>query len=194
MTGRVSEPDSGLVIRQATVKDGKRLWEIARDSGSLDLNSKYYYLLMCRHFGDTSVVAEKDGTVVGFVTSYRPPESPETIFVWQVAVDARARGLGVASKMLMTMIDNNRADVRYLSATVTPSNTASIGLFAAVAKRLGTMGFLRGVFPRGGFPGRRSRAGEAVSHRSLCCMNTDMTGRIDVVVIVSLRKSCGMNQ
>lgn len=136
MTGRVSEPESGLIIRQATVKDGKRLWEIARDSGSLDLNSKYYYLLMCRHFGDTSVVAEKDGTVVGFVTSYRPPESPETIFVWQVAVDARARGLGVASKMLMTMIDNNRDDVRYLSATVTPSNAASIGLFTAVAKRL----------------------------------------------------------
>src|SRR5437879_5926964 len=43
-----------------TVEDGAAIWRIARDSQTLDLNSSYSYLLWCRDFARTSVVARDD--------------------------------------------------------------------------------------------------------------------------------------
>lgn len=37
------------------------MWRIARDSGVLDLNSSYAYLLWCTDFPSTSAVARVDG-------------------------------------------------------------------------------------------------------------------------------------
>ena len=60
-------PDA-VLFRSPQIDDGVRLWEIARDSKVLDLNSSYAYLLWCRDFSATSIVAEVDGRVVGFVS------------------------------------------------------------------------------------------------------------------------------
>lgn len=130
------ETDAYL-FRHPTADDGRRLWEITKASGALDLNSVYHYLIMCRHFGRTSLVAERQGRVVGFVTAYIPPESPETIFVWQVAVDAAERGQGLGCRLLTRVVENARKyGARFLDATITPSNQASIGLFTATARQL----------------------------------------------------------
>ena len=83
-----SEIAEGIRIDRPDVADGSALWRIAGDSGTLDLNSSYSYLLWCRDFADTSAVArDETGEPVGFVTGYVRPERPDTLLVWQVAVD-----------------------------------------------------------------------------------------------------------
>ncbi|WP_223277849.1 GNAT family N-acetyltransferase [Janibacter sp. YB324] len=91
-----TDQQSPFVLRRPTLEDGGAMWRVARDSQTLDLNSSYAYLLWARDFAATSVVAERDGAVVGFVSGYVRPDSPGTLMVWQVAVDADQRGHGLA--------------------------------------------------------------------------------------------------
>ncbi|MFC4943399.1 diaminobutyrate acetyltransferase [Pseudonocardia sp. GCM10023141] len=115
------------------VTDGGACWRIAAASKVLDVNSRYAYLLWCRDFASTSVVARMGGDVVGFVTGYLRPDDPSTLMVWQVAVDERARGRGVAAAMLDALAE--RLDFRHLETTITPDNAASVALFTALARR-----------------------------------------------------------
>lgn len=124
------------LIENPTKADGAELWRIARDSQKLDLNSSYAYLLWCRDFADTSVVAKVDGRAVGFVIAYRRPSAPDTALVWQVAVDADQRGRGLAGALLDELFQRlTRRGVRYLETTITPDNLASIKLFTSFAQR-----------------------------------------------------------
>ncbi|WP_183649166.1 diaminobutyrate acetyltransferase [Prauserella isguenensis] len=125
-----------VVIEPPAADDGAALWRIARDSQKLDLNSSYAYLLWCRDFADTSVVARADGEPVGFVMGYRRPATPDSLLVWQVAVDDSQRGRGLAGKMLDALFERaTSTGVRYLDTTITPDNDASIRLFTSFAKR-----------------------------------------------------------
>ncbi len=126
-----------FVFRSPETKDGKYLWEIASASGTLDVNSTYHYLIMCRHFSHTSIIAEDKNQIVGFVTGYVPPKQTDTLFVWQVAVDKEYRGLGIGSKLLLCLYDKVKADkIRNINTTITASNDASIKLFTTVARKL----------------------------------------------------------
>ena len=116
------------------LEDGRDLWRIARDSGTLDLNSPYSYVLWCRDFAATSVVARAEGGICGFITGFGRPEDPGTLFVWQVAVDAAWRGRGLARRMLDHLAAGGS---RFVEATVTPGNTASDRLFASFARGRG---------------------------------------------------------
>ncbi|PYE14007.1 diaminobutyrate acetyltransferase [Williamsia limnetica] len=145
-------PDA-VAFRKPKVSDGVRLWEIARDSKVLDLNSSYAYLLWCQDYAQTSVVAEVDGKVVGFVTGYLRPQLPDVVMVWQVAVDADQRGLGLAGKMLSQLMDRlEPRGITTLHTTISPDNTASQALFAGLAERRG-MDFRReDLFSPNDFP------------------------------------------
>jgi diaminobutyrate acetyltransferase len=138
MSGTREKRDDVDVVAPSVV-DGAALWRIARDSGKLDLNSSYAYLLWCRDFAATSRLARIDGDVAGFVTGYLRPDAPDTLMVWQVAVDQRFRGRGLAGTLLDALVaDMAATGVRYLETTVTPDNEASVALFAGLARRLGT--------------------------------------------------------
>lgn len=120
------------------IGDGARMWELARDSGGLDLNSPYSYLLWCRDFAATSVAARSGGDLVGFITGYVRPEARDTVVVWQVTVGAAQRGRGLAARMLHHLADRLApAGVRFLEATVTPGNEPSARLFAGFARDRG---------------------------------------------------------
>lgn len=139
------------------MRDGAAMWRIARDSGALDLNSSYAYLLFCRDFADTCRVARTtDGDVVGFVLGYRRPAQPDCLFVWQVAVDERHRGHGLSSRLLddlLTEATSSRApDVRTLETTITEDNTASRALFASLARRHGAELMITPLFSSVDFP------------------------------------------
>ncbi|MEW2503477.1 diaminobutyrate acetyltransferase [Amycolatopsis sp. CA-161197] len=124
------------LIESPTKADGAALWRIARDSQKLDLNSPYAYLLWCRDFAESSVVARVDGEAVGFVIAYRRPSEPDVALVWQVAVDSSQRGKGLAGQLLDALYARLVDDgVRFLETTITPDNEASIRLFASFAKR-----------------------------------------------------------
>jgi L-2,4-diaminobutyric acid acetyltransferase len=127
----MSEP----TFHQPDTSDGAALWRLARDTQVLDLNSSYSYLLWCRDFAQTSIVARIDGEVAGFVTGYFRPAEPGTLMVWQVGVDAAHRGRGLAATMLDELA--HRAGAERLETTITADNAASNRLFARFAERHG---------------------------------------------------------
>jgi L-2,4-diaminobutyric acid acetyltransferase len=122
------------ILEPPKIEDGSQLWRIARDSKTLDLNSPYSYVLWCRDFAATSVVARSGGEIRGFVTGFDRPEEPGTLFVWQVAVEKDWRGRSLAGRMLGHLADRGH---RYVEATVTPDNIASDRLFTAFARDRG---------------------------------------------------------
>nr|WP_325051978.1 diaminobutyrate acetyltransferase [Actinomadura harenae] len=125
------------------MRDGPELWRMARESEVLDVNSPYSYTLWCRDFGATSIVARDRedperhdaGRACGFVSGYLRPDAPDTLFVWQVAVDRDRRGRGLARLMLDGLAERLvPRGARALEATVTPGNTASAALFGSFAR------------------------------------------------------------
>jgi diaminobutyrate acetyltransferase len=122
-------------LRHLGAGDGAELHRAVREGGGLDVNSPYAYELAARTFTDTSVIAEGIHGVAGFVVGLAPPRDPGTLFVWQIGVAPAGRGRGLGRSMLRWLVD--RVGPTHLEATVTPSNTASRRLFAAVADDLG---------------------------------------------------------
>jgi L-2,4-diaminobutyric acid acetyltransferase len=133
-----SRPDPAIRLDQPRLEDGPELWRLARASRVLDVNSPYSYVLWCRDFAGTSVVARSANGPCGFITGYIRPERPDTYFVWQVAVDHAFRGQGLARRMLDALGDRMAArGHRYMEATVTPDNTASTRMFESFARGRG---------------------------------------------------------
>ncbi|WP_301107511.1 diaminobutyrate acetyltransferase [Sporosarcina sp.] len=149
------DPNDPYIFRRPTVKDGKRIWQVIKDSKVLDVNSSYSYLLWVDHFSETSITVEDHGKVVGFISGFIQPKSPDTLFIWQVAVDESARGKGLASRMLHAILQGQACkNVKYLEATVTPSNVPSTKLFKGLARDLNaeyriTDGYTEDLFPGG---------------------------------------------
>ncbi|MFD9393588.1 diaminobutyrate acetyltransferase [Streptomyces sp. NPDC060000] len=144
-----------LRIDRPSVEDGAALWRLAKESGTLDLNSSYSYLLWCRDFAATSAVARAEGgEPVGFVTGYVRPEDPRTLLVWQVAVDAAHRGRGLAATLLDGLTARLAAErpLTTVETTITPGNTASERLFTSYAERHGATVTREVLFDAGLFP------------------------------------------
>jgi L-2,4-diaminobutyric acid acetyltransferase len=139
MNARLPEQAStgNLTFRQPERRDGAVLHDLIAACPPLDLNSRYAYLLVCEHFADTSIIAEQDGVMVGAVTAYIPPTHPDTLFVWQVAVSAQMRGQKLASRMLEHLLSHcvRPRCLRWVEATISPSNEPSRKLFIQFAAR-----------------------------------------------------------
>ncbi len=128
-----------VLFRSPAVSDGYEIWQLISNSPPLDANSVYSYYLLSDHFSDTCVVAEYRGEVTGFLSGYIVPNRPDTLFVWQVVVDKSMRGKGVAWRMLDDLLAREgTSGVRYVEATVNPSNQASRALFERLASDQGT--------------------------------------------------------
>ncbi|WP_173932001.1 diaminobutyrate acetyltransferase [Chelativorans sp. Marseille-P2723] len=129
-----------ILFRAPRAQDGAAVWRLVRSCKPLDENSLYCNLLQCDHFCDTSIIAERsaDSAVVGWISGYLIPREPDTLFVWQVAVDPIVRGRGLAGKMLSSLIGREACSgVRRLKTTITPDNEASWAFFASFARRYG---------------------------------------------------------
>jgi len=127
--------DIAIRLEVPRIEDGGAVHELIRRSPPLDLNSAYNYFLLCSHFAQTCVVGRSaEGEVLSFLSAYRQPQAPETLFIWQVAVDARLRGRGMAGRMLEEVLGREAVrGVHYLETTVSPSNTASRRVFERFA-------------------------------------------------------------
>ena len=72
--------------------------------------------------------------MVGCISGHLVPARPDTLFIWQVAVGAAARGQGLALRMLQHLLERPACRaVRYLETSITPDNDASWGLFRKLA-------------------------------------------------------------
>ncbi|MFJ8307468.1 MULTISPECIES: diaminobutyrate acetyltransferase [unclassified Streptomyces] len=142
-------------IESPRVEDGAAIWRIARDSEVLDLNSSYSYLLWCRDFARTSVVARDGaGEPIAFTTGYVRPERPDTLVVWQVAVDRVHRGRGLAGLLLEALTAKVTAShgITRVETTVSPDNIPSDRLFTSYAERRGAALSRELLFDAGLFP------------------------------------------
>ena len=127
-------------FRQPTDEDGYPLHQLVARCQPLDTNSVYCNLLQCTDFADTAIAAENaQGELVGFISGYCPPARPDTLFVWQVAVDSSMRGQGLALRMLLALVARLAPHgVQYIETTITPDNAASQALFLKAFKQLGS--------------------------------------------------------
>lgn len=130
-----STMNNPIRLRKPTLEDGEAIYRLIQHCPPLDLNSSYLYFLQASHFADTCVVAELDGDLVGFVSAYYLPQEPRSLFVWQVAVDERARGQGMAKRLLVQLLENQQNSyVTEIQCTISPSNKASQALFKGFAE------------------------------------------------------------
>ncbi len=130
------KPEGTVTFRKPVREDGAQIFELIRECKPLDENSMYCNLLQSDHFRDTCVVAEKDGDIVGWISAYVTPHDTETVFVWQVAVSAKARGMGLGSRMLSALMARDECDgVKRMQTTITLDNDASWALFRKFAER-----------------------------------------------------------
>ena len=136
---KIIETPKGTVRLRSPVKtDGTAVQALIARCAPLDQNSLYMNLVQCDHFAQTCVLAEHDGELLGWVSGHVPPGRDDTIFVWQVAVDARARGMGLGRRMLAALLDRPACDsVRRLETTITRDNDGSWALFRGFARRMG---------------------------------------------------------
>ncbi len=146
----MSSSNHSVVIGPPRTGDGARMHDLARRAGGLDVNSSYAYLLWVRDFSSSTVVAHAGDEVLAYCLGYIRPDARDTYFVWQIAVDPRARGGGVALALLEAVMERTRAST--LEATVTPGNTASRRLFASFAAKRGATIVWADLFDTEDFP------------------------------------------
>ena len=139
MTLPISNPpiDTPIRLRLPTAEDGAAVHELIARCTPLDRNSLYCNLLQCSLFSSTCVLAERHGQAVGFISGFIEPQQPDCLFIWQVAVAAEARGLGLARTMLMELVRRPICqDITQLQTSITEHNTASWALFKSLARQL----------------------------------------------------------
>ncbi len=135
----MSSDKDDVLFRSPSIDDGLEIYRLISDSPPLDLNSAYCYHLFGAHFRDSCVLAEHAGELVGFISAYRIPRRPDTLFVWQVVVSQASRGRRIAWRMLESLLERfSSNELRFVEATVNPSNAASRGLFQRLARSRGT--------------------------------------------------------
>lgn len=124
-----------ITLRKPKSEDGLAVHRLVENSPPLDTNSLYCNLLQTSHFGDTAIAAEAEGELVGFVSGYIKPGDSDTYFLWQVVVGEKARGQGLAKRMVQSLMQrDDLAGVAYLETTITPDNEPSQRLFRALAR------------------------------------------------------------
>ena len=123
----MNPPD--IHFRLPLAEDGMAVHQLISRCPPLDPNSVYCNLLQCSDFSNTSIIAvTPDDQVVGFISGYLPPQRAETLFVWQVALDEKWRGKGLAKQMLSNLFDRQK-NISHLETTISPGNAASERLF-----------------------------------------------------------------
>lgn len=124
-------------MRAPQISDAAGIHRLISECPPLDLNSVYTYLLLSEHFGASCVLAGTDDALLGFVSAYVPPERPNTLFVWQVAVHEQARGQSLGRRMIQHLLQrSDLAHIRFIETTVGPDNRASRAMFASLAQKL----------------------------------------------------------
>lgn len=132
--GQGSEPTT---CRTPTALDGASVHDLVARCAPLDPNSLYCNLLQCTHFAGTSAIADGPAGLAAWVSGYIPPDEPDSLFVWQVAVAPEARGRGLGRKLIRAILDRPACrSVNTVITSITPANEASWRLFRGLAREL----------------------------------------------------------
>lgn len=123
-------------LKKPTKYDAKSIYNLVKNSPPLDINSLYSYAMVGEYFSHTSALCTNNNDVIGFISAFKSTKERHRLFVWQVAVDVRARGKKLATKMLDFIIRNN-PEITEIETTINPSNKASFRLFESFVETKG---------------------------------------------------------
>lgn len=130
-----------LTLRKPSKSDGNRITQFIHNHPSLDTNSSYCHFLQSSHFKNTCIIAEKNNEILGFISGYKKPEEPNTLFIWQMAVAPDYRGKGLALIMLSSILTRKEhSHLAALEATITQSNKSSWRVFEKLDEICGGFG------------------------------------------------------
>lgn len=120
-------------IRPATAADAPLMRALAEANPPLDVHTGYTYWVI-GHVGEgLSFVAERDGDAVGFVAVVPGALATETALIWQVCVDATARGAGLGRLLVGAARDAAvQRGLARMEFSISTDNAASRALFTSV--------------------------------------------------------------
>ena len=124
-----------LSFRTPVTNDGSSIHALVKRCKPLDLNSRYCYLTLCKHFSSTcAVVAENDQWLpLSSPTSCRRSVIRCLSGSWLLMLAFAVRAW--QKKMLRHLLSrHNLKRIRYVEATVNPSNDAARALFKSLGK------------------------------------------------------------
>ncbi|GEM_PF-3598627 len=128
--------DSAVEYRKASVEDAKEIHTIVKNTPGIDDNSLYYYSLWLKEFDQSNVVATQNNKIIAFLTAFRKPKDPETLFLWQLAAIPRHGvpdlGVRLAYHLIDYEIDNNLSGVE---ATIDLNNKSILYVMKKIEKK-----------------------------------------------------------
>lgn len=131
-----SDAQTPVTIRVPRPADGATMRRLAREAGGLDVNSTYYYIMMCSYFSSTCRIACSGESAVGFVTGFRPSDISRTLLIHQIGVSPEWRGKGIGKSMLLALLAGRDGAPEFIEATISPSNLASRALFNWLSRKI----------------------------------------------------------
>lgn len=128
---------SNFTLRKPSLEDGLIIHDLINICPPLDENSSYCNFIQCGFFSETSVIAEDNGGIAGWISGLCPPANEGQLFVWQVAVHPDRRGMGLGLRMLDALVARALTQGpghTSMATTISPGNEASWALFSAFAR------------------------------------------------------------
>lgn len=129
--------DEELLIRarRPCPSDGPAVAKlVAHEPNALGSEARQVLPPLVQRFAETSLVAELEDQVVGFVGGYRP-SGGSSLTIWQIDVEPALRELGLATALLHTLIQSPSCrGVEFVEVSVASSNVAGIRLFERFAR------------------------------------------------------------
>jgi phosphoribosylamine--glycine ligase len=119
-----------IAVRSPNETEFMRIHRFVKSCDRMEKYPEHLYRIVLRYHGDVCFVAESKGRIVGFVMGMRSEREPEKIFIWEIGVNRKMRGQGVATRLLNAM-ESKALDMgcRRMEATIDPANRASYSLF-----------------------------------------------------------------
>lgn len=139
-----------FTFREPTAKDGAAIFAMMQPyKPKIGTNPLYTYLVQCEYFAGTCVAVEKDGELIAFTSAFIPPQKPDTLYIWEIAVKEGFHGHGLMDQMLRHLLAKTGS--RFLEATVNPSNTSSSARFRNLAQAMACPCDIKTLFPESYF-------------------------------------------
>lgn len=125
-------------IRNCRETDVDKIRKFVKRSKPLDLHTVFTYWTLFKYFGDTCFVLEKEGRIIGFISSLLSSNQPDTLYLWQIGIDPDYRGNRYAEILLKRVVEAARAkDCKGLQVTIAHENRSSYRLFSRFALEQG---------------------------------------------------------
>ena len=124
--------DRGLIVRAARPADYDTIIAVVDGWWGRAMSAGLPRLFLDHFFG-TSLIAEHDGELAGFLIGFGSPSKPEEAYIHFAAVAPAWRRTGLARSLYEQFFDRTRRDERTVVKAITsPQNATSIAFHRAM--------------------------------------------------------------